>query len=589
MESSSTDQPELPSTIEADNINESAKLQSDNSENCSGNSSSSSDSSSNESSSSGSCESSSETENLLKNLGTVISQSFSENAERYTNRPPSIMASFEADLGKLPLEANSAEVYIRTVRRTLDTTDIIKCAKEDVPDVVVEGGVPAVHVMSLFLLGLVEFLCGNALSILSPFYTTEAASKGLSVTASSAVFATVFILQIVFTPIFGRYITSIGSIRLLVVGSIVSGLANIGFGFVSDINDVQLFFWISILMRSITALGESAINTAVYPLARSMAPAKYASTAMSCMETSFGLGTMMGPFLGGVLYELGGFYLPFLFCGIMLGLSGIVAGLLIYCWIVKKEQGGGILDFVPVRVKYRDVITKPGVLIASIVLIFSGMSTQWYQPTMEPYLSSQFNISPFKASLFLVIDGAVYAVISPVWGLLLDKRMDVRVLLMLGSGLISVSFIILGPVFLPLEASLAQVGVSMGVHGLGMGANFIGTLILLTREIEKGENVNKEQAQGLATSLWITNECIGSFIGSALGGLTYDKIGWEYSCLVISLIQFIGLILCLFHREENVTLIQRMIVRSAGRVKKEKTGCGKGTSDKKLQTFLRFK
>ena len=38
------------------------------------------------------------------------------------------------------------------------------------------------------------------------------------------------------------------------------------------------------------------------------------------------------------------------------GLSGIVAGLLIYCWIVKKEQGGGILDFVPVRVKYRDVI-----------------------------------------------------------------------------------------------------------------------------------------------------------------------------------------------------------------------------------------
>ena len=39
------------------------------------------------------------------------------------------------------------------------------------------------------------------------------------------------------------------------------------------------------------------------------------------------------------------------------GLSGVVAGLLIYCWIVKKEQGGGILDVVPVRVKYRDVIT----------------------------------------------------------------------------------------------------------------------------------------------------------------------------------------------------------------------------------------
>ena len=90
------------------------------------------------------------------------------------------MASFEADLGRLPLEDNAAEVYIRTVRRTLDTTDIIKRVKEDVPDVVVEDGVPAVNVVSLFLLGLVEFLCGNALSILAPFYTTEAASKGLS-------------------------------------------------------------------------------------------------------------------------------------------------------------------------------------------------------------------------------------------------------------------------------------------------------------------------------------------------------------------------------------------------------------------------
>ena len=31
---------------------------------------------------------------------------------------------------------------------------------------------------------------------------------------------------------------------------------------------VELFFGLSLLMRGITALGESAINTAVYPLAR---------------------------------------------------------------------------------------------------------------------------------------------------------------------------------------------------------------------------------------------------------------------------------------------------------------------------------
>ena len=34
-------------------------------------------------------------------------------------------------------------------------------------------------------------------------------------------------------------------------------------------------------------------------LFRGLAPDKYSSTAMSCVETSFGLGTMTGPFFGG--------------------------------------------------------------------------------------------------------------------------------------------------------------------------------------------------------------------------------------------------------------------------------------------------
>ena len=33
------------------------------------------------------------------------------------------------------------------------------------------------------------------------------------------------------------------------------------------------------------------------------------------METMFGVGLMLGPFVGGLLYELDGFYLPFATCG----------------------------------------------------------------------------------------------------------------------------------------------------------------------------------------------------------------------------------------------------------------------------------
>jgi hypothetical protein len=31
-----------------------------------------------------------------------------------------------------------------------------------------------------------------------------------------------------------------------------------------------------------------------------------------------------------------------------------------------------------------------------------------------------------QASMFLVIDGAVYAIITPIWGVLLDRRLNAR-------------------------------------------------------------------------------------------------------------------------------------------------------------------
>ena len=128
--------------------------------------------------------------------------------------------------------------------------------------------------MLIFLLGLLEFFSGSALSVLAPFYTTEAQKHGLSgntksfiynmykdynkvfplqilqmsknlkfnlyylslgrcyfgvyfylfispyilVKGSSIVFASVFLLQIICTPVFGRYISTFGSTRLLLLG-----------------------------------------------------------------------------------------------------------------------------------------------------------------------------------------------------------------------------------------------------------------------------------------------------------------------------------------------------------------------------------
>ena len=67
--------------------------------------------------------------------------------------------------------------------------------------------------LSLVVLGAAIFLAGCTLSILAPFYTKEAEDHGMSVTSSGLVFASAFLLQIVSTPIFGKYLDRIGSVR----------------------------------------------------------------------------------------------------------------------------------------------------------------------------------------------------------------------------------------------------------------------------------------------------------------------------------------------------------------------------------------
>ena len=69
------------------------------------------------------------------------------------------------------------------------------------------------RILSLMVLGASIFLAGCTLSILAPFYSKEAEDHGMSVTSSGMVFASAFVLQIVSTPIFGKYLERIRSTR----------------------------------------------------------------------------------------------------------------------------------------------------------------------------------------------------------------------------------------------------------------------------------------------------------------------------------------------------------------------------------------
>ena len=110
------------------------------------------------------------------------------------------------------------------------------------------------------------------------------------------------------------------------------------------------------------------------------------SMALAAMETMFGLGTMIGPFLGGVLYEVGGFYLPFVICG-----SGLIACSVLGVVVLKPVEEDGKAetdddDDLGRNTTYVKLLKMPTIVVSALILTITGISVSWYLPSLQVYV-----------------------------------------------------------------------------------------------------------------------------------------------------------------------------------------------------------
>ena len=85
------------------------------------------------------------------------------------------------------------------------------------------------------------------------------------------------------------------------------------------------------MLRFLDGMGDAAAWGAIISIMMKLYPDKVA-TIMSWTEMAFGLGYSLGPAIGGVFYDLGGFKLPFITVGsialvIAIGLIFLIPGI----------------------------------------------------------------------------------------------------------------------------------------------------------------------------------------------------------------------------------------------------------------------
>lgn len=167
------------------------------------------------------------------------------------------------------------------------------------------------------ILCLINLFANSAYSSIAPFYPYEAVKKGLPEETLGFIFAGYSISMFVFAPMFGAMLNKFGRKNVLILGCLCESIAMFCFGLFVLIESPVCYGIMSFLCRVIEGFGNGCLNSATSSII-SFNYADNMGNLMGLTQTFTGLGMLAGPIFGSILYEAGGFKLPFFVTGALL-------------------------------------------------------------------------------------------------------------------------------------------------------------------------------------------------------------------------------------------------------------------------------
>ncbi|XP_023017109.1 MFS-type transporter SLC18B1 [Leptinotarsa decemlineata] len=392
--------------------------------------------------------------------------------------------------------------------------------------------------LTLIVISIADFCNAICVSLQAPFYPQEAHKKGCSATEYGLVFGIFEFVVFLISPIYGQHLNKLGPKLMFNGGIYTTGICAILFGLLDKVEGHYPFIILSFVIRITEALGNAAFLTASFALIAKEFPQNVATTFAS-LETFFGLGLIVGPTVGGALYQVGGYTLPFAVMGSALFMSAILTAIVLPTHEDEEDR-----EAIPSML---NALKIPGILLSAISIIVTSMSIGFLQATLEAHLRS-FYLQPVILGLMFIINGGVYAIVAPGFGWLCDKCISPKVVTIIGTVLVAAGFCLIGPApFIPVETQLWLTMLGLVLHGLGMAAQLVASFTDALRTSITHGFPNNLETFGLISGLWTSTFALGAFIGPSISGILFDFIGFRNSTMfVVVLHLFVGVLVTIF-------------------------------------------
>ena len=398
-----------------------------------------------------------------------------------------------------------------------------------------------------------NFFLAACVSLQAPFFPKEAEAKGATATEYGLVFG-VYELAIIFmSPIVGKLVGRSSPKMWIQFGLLLTGMMTVIFGFLDKAPNGKCFIILAFIIRVLEGIGAASFTTPSYTATAEEFPNDQA-TILSFLETSFGLGLIFGPTLGGWLYEVGDYMLPFFVLGCFLIIGSFLN------FIICYGQETRVYDAREPQAGYLKILLSPGIILDSLSVVTSLTFIGFNAATLEHHLR-KFDMSVMAVGSVFIITGTIYAITTPLWGRLC-RLFDTRLLCLVGSILCLAGFIMIGPLPITEAApTLPLIITALVLIGLGTGVKLVAALVGSFRySIDELGMPDNKSTFGVCSSIYHTTTSIGAFIGPTIGGLLLDTVGYEdgtYFPFAFELILMVGLVVFLLVRMIRGTRITR--------------------------------
>jgi MFS family permease len=394
----------------------------------------------------------------------------------------------------------------------------------------------------IILLAVSVALVMTGFGIIMPVFARRLEDFGAGVVELGFITMGFALAQFILAPILGSLGDRIGRRPIILLA--LGGYATINIGFLFAANTSTLM-----VLRCL----EGGVTAGLLPAAQAtvgdIVPADRRAQGVGMVMAGYGFGFVLGPFIGGLLYDMWGFAAPFIASSSM----GLIA--LTFAWVMVPETHSGAKQ---INIKFNSTQTRQKALLLDslpkplgaflILILVSFVLTftfAFISPVMVFYVYDDLKFSATQFGLLVGVFGLATVLGQIFLGSLSDRYGRKPVII---SGLIISSIFYVGMMFFTRFATCFLVSAIGGIGGA------LATSATSAYILDISDQDHKSRIMGIRSSFMALGEAIGPLLAVFISSQITPQSMFMVSAVISIAVALAGLIILRGRRQRGAII-----------------------------------